>query len=364
MGLVRYILAITVLINHTGALYGLTFVDAYLAIKVFFIISGFYMALILSEKYVGPGRYRIFITNRLLRLFPTYWLTLALSVFMSLAFWILVRKGMLLAPWITRESTLNPVSLLAFIGVNLSIFGQDALFFSFVDPATGGLVFARDALYQALPAWFFLVIPQAWTLSLEMTFYLLAPFLVTRRSAVLLALVAACAALRLYLAARGFPLDPWKQRFFPAESGFFLLGILSYRIHARLRIRELPRRLGLGLWVGYLLLLIMYQFLPGVLVKEFFLYVLTVLGLPFLFLFTKRLAWDRDIGELSYPIYISHWSMILLIRYFIGLKHLPLVTLIVTTLFCLAVNRYFVEPIEHYRQRRVHLAATAAARRP
>lgn len=40
------------------------------------------MALILNEKYKGPGSYYLFITNRFLRLLPAYWVVLALTVLM------------------------------------------------------------------------------------------------------------------------------------------------------------------------------------------------------------------------------------------------------------------------------------------
>ena len=47
-------------------------IRGYVSVQVFYIISGFYMALILNTKYVGPGSYRVFIANRLLRIFPAY----------------------------------------------------------------------------------------------------------------------------------------------------------------------------------------------------------------------------------------------------------------------------------------------------
>jgi peptidoglycan/LPS O-acetylase OafA/YrhL len=48
------------------------------AVQVFFIISGFYMSLILKEKY--KTNTILFYTNRLFRPFPTYLLVLVLSV--------------------------------------------------------------------------------------------------------------------------------------------------------------------------------------------------------------------------------------------------------------------------------------------
>ena len=52
-----------------------------LAVQTFYIISGFYMALILNEKYVTqPHAYRLFLTNRVLRLFSLYCVVVGLTL--------------------------------------------------------------------------------------------------------------------------------------------------------------------------------------------------------------------------------------------------------------------------------------------
>lgn len=71
MGSLRFLLAIAVVIDHSGPIFGVESVGGSTAVQAFYIISGFYMSLILSEKYVGAnGGYSLFFTNRLLRLFP------------------------------------------------------------------------------------------------------------------------------------------------------------------------------------------------------------------------------------------------------------------------------------------------------
>ncbi len=62
-------LALRVALGHFGMPLGFPTSD--IAVQSFFVISGFYMALVLNEKY-GPGSYWLFISNRLLRLWPTY----------------------------------------------------------------------------------------------------------------------------------------------------------------------------------------------------------------------------------------------------------------------------------------------------
>jgi hypothetical protein len=49
-----------------------------LAVEAFFVISGFYMALVLTERY--DGHVGSFYRARALRIFPMYWALLALVV--------------------------------------------------------------------------------------------------------------------------------------------------------------------------------------------------------------------------------------------------------------------------------------------
>ncbi len=354
MGHIRTLLAITVVINHVAPLYGLVFTDAYMAIKIFFIISGFYMTLILTEKYNAPGSYWLFMSNRMLRLFPTYWLTLIVSALISLIFLGLFNTSLLLGPWLTKIHGVDGASAVLLATANLTIVGQDALFFTRIDPATGAISFALDAINRAMPSWIFLLIPQAWTLSLEIMFYMLAPFLVRKKAAVIAGVILASFAVRAIIGAEGLPFDPWKQRFFPAELGFFLLGALSYAVYAKIKTANVPERLGIGLTLSYLAFLLAYQFIPGDLVKEFFTYALTTLALPFVFNCTKKIKYDRMVGELSYPIYITHWTVITVTRSLFGTSHLTELSIVFSIAVSALINAFFASRIELYRQKRVY----------
>ncbi len=84
MGLLRLLLAISVVLAHLQFIFGYSLIGTRPAVQSFFIISGFYMSLILTEKYVGKkGSYFLFISNRFLRIFPIYWLTLILTITIS-----------------------------------------------------------------------------------------------------------------------------------------------------------------------------------------------------------------------------------------------------------------------------------------
>ena len=67
MGVLRFLLATAVATNHSGCVYGYCLFPGGVAVKIFFIISGFLMGLILNEKY-GAGRNWLFYSNRALRI--------------------------------------------------------------------------------------------------------------------------------------------------------------------------------------------------------------------------------------------------------------------------------------------------------
>ena len=81
MGLIRLLLALAVVVGHSWQIRGLSFVTPSFAVSIFFAISGFYMALVLNSKYdVSLRGSRLFWSNRLLRLFPTYWIVFLLTL--------------------------------------------------------------------------------------------------------------------------------------------------------------------------------------------------------------------------------------------------------------------------------------------
>ena len=81
-----------------------------------------------------------------------------------------------------------------------------------------------------IPIYSGLIIPQAWTLGLELSFYLIAPFILKRLNLIIILLIISILT-RIYLYYIGLGLqDPWSYRFFPTELAFFLFGSLSHQI--------------------------------------------------------------------------------------------------------------------------------------
>jgi peptidoglycan/LPS O-acetylase OafA/YrhL len=359
MGIIRLILAISVVVSHSSAIFGLKFVDADLAVKTFYIISGFYMSLILNEKYVNQKHaYRLFITNRFLRLFPIYWIILALTL---LFFAIIYRQPnesrlgtTCLQMYANYFHSLGVGSFCFLIFTNVFLFFQDVVMFLGLDPATGHLFFTTNYRTTSPELFRFLFVPQAWTIGIELLFYLIAPFIVRKNIKIVGGLIIVSVLLRAVLYRSGLNHDPWTYRFFPAEVAFFLIGSLSYAIYRKIRVRSLKSFFLNVLWVAVIMVSVSFSIVEFPF-KRYFYLLLVFISLPFIFHHTKKSKTDSYIGELSYPIYISHMfiASVLLLLNFPTTKWLGLVLAITTILFSIALNELVGKRIENFRQKRV-----------
>ena len=152
----------------------------------------------------------------------------------------------------------------------------------------------------------------------------------------------------------GFDYDPWTYRFFPTELIFFLLGTIGYHIYKAISKINLSQRL---LYTVYALVIFM-TFLYGYIdsdYKIFFYLVLFGASIPFVFLLSKYWKIDRYIGELSYPIYISHMFISMLLSYTkiptYGGRAFTMVVL--TLVLSVLLNELVAKRIEVIRQNRV-----------
>jgi peptidoglycan/LPS O-acetylase OafA/YrhL len=374
MGTLRFIFAFTVLISHGQPLFGLYFVGPVVAVQSFFIISGFYMSLVLNEKYEGAGSYKVFITNRFLRIFPPYWAICFLMFLACVIFYFVFNEGLMLGLYIDFLEQLRAIPFLYMVFSNLFIFGQDVLMFMKIDPA-GGLAFSSDFMKSSQadglpPTFLFLLVPQAWSLSTELFFYLMAPFLVRRGAVFLLPVIFLSLAVRFYLHGQGFTNDPWSYRFFPSELAFFLSGALSYKIYRGLKKSGLNQYISAPVFISMLLLTLLFQFLPqtglaGLIVKEWVYYVLLVLAIPVLFLLTNRNRVDNYLGELAYPVYISHLFVFFATTYKLHegeyAFELYLISIALTMALSVGLIHFLIKPLERIRQGRFKALAAARA---
>src|SRR5260221_2529749 len=224
MGAIRFTLALSVAVWHLpGAPFKL--LNAAVAVLAFFIISGFYMAMVLTEKYSTA---KPFYAGRFLRLYPAY---VAVATFMVL--WFILTNSP------TAFTTRLPVPLgeqavLAFL--NVAVVGQDLYEFSRNAFGSGEFLNAQ-----------WMLVGQAWSLSSEILFYCLAPFVVRSAARIMALLVLALATRWALIGWLGLSSPVWGYFFFPGTLCMFLLGSLAYHAHIAIRLRERT-------WLGYGLL--------------------------------------------------------------------------------------------------------------
>jgi peptidoglycan/LPS O-acetylase OafA/YrhL len=356
MGSLRFILAMSVVYGHAGDFLGFPFIPGDTAVQVFYAVSGFYMALVLNEKYRPPSSsYRLFISNRFLRLFPVYAAVLCLTLLLAVAVahfssdqLAFVKEWRLIAP-------LDWWSAAFLVGTQIVMWGQDL--YLFLTIKDGALAFLPNFTTDPQPLFRLLVIPQGWTLGLEFSFYLLAPFIVRRSLRVIALILAASLLLRLCLQFWfGYSGDPWSYRFFPSELAVFLLGALGYRIY---RTPSVPDRSALPLFllavaaVGAALLINRWHGIGRIASVSFLM--LACAAIPFLFRISKDNLLDRHLGELSYPIYICHVLVIWFLDFVVPLGSMTVrgmciiaATLVASSALYLWIDR----PVDRWRQRR------------
>ena len=354
MGLIRLLLAISVITAHSTPIFGLNLIQGQMAVEVFFMISGFYMALILTEKYNKKSDYKLFISNRLLKIFPTYWLILLFSIIFQIIYSYLHQNSSSIFAFFDPRYPLHPFTFITFAVSNLIILGQDILLFCGLNTANGTLFFTSNFRAFKPEIFNFFFISQAWTLSLEIMFYSIAPFLNKLKTNYLITMMSLSLGLRLFIYSKGLNHDPWNYRFFPTELIFFLAGILMYRFYLKIKNKDW-KLFSIYSSILYISFLISYQFLPHERTKQLVLFIFSFFFIPFIFNFFKNNKLDRAIGELSYPVYISHFLIIDITTHFFNLPkpYLGLSTTIISILVSILISKYILNPINKHRQSRL-----------
>ena len=357
MGILRTILAIAVLVFHSSKIFGLRMAGGQVAVQTFYMISGFYMALILNEKYTGQGNYRLFMRNRLWRIYPVYWILLAAALLVSLIGYYGFNSPCYLARYISYAGCLGPFAILYFVLENVILVGQDILLFLGID-AQCHVFLTRYPFSQPQTGFSYLLVPQAWSISLELMFYAIAPFIVRRRWVWQLALVVASLGLRIYWV-QGLHLSfaPWTYRFFPLELAFFVAGSLAYVCYRALADRDVSDKIGYALTALCVLGVIFYNDIgpdPGF--KKWLYYGLVWLSLPFIFRAFKQNRTDRWIGELSFALYISHHLVVMALRsLFLAhpqyMEYYGCATLLISLVIAILLNKWVVEPLNRRREK-------------
>jgi peptidoglycan/LPS O-acetylase OafA/YrhL len=199
MGVLRCLLAILVLISHTQFRLE-NFNVGVFAVVSFLIISGFVMRLLVTRHYGTPDKLPMFYLDRIGRIFPQYIVYLSITVVLVSHHWI--GYGFV-EQCDAYGAALNflalPLSFAQFIGLRCQY------------------------------------LPQAWSLGLELSFYLIVPFLIYFPR---VAIAAALLSLSIFIAslAQHLSFEAFAYRTLPGTLFIFVVGMsFASRVrHARL----------------------------------------------------------------------------------------------------------------------------------
>jgi peptidoglycan/LPS O-acetylase OafA/YrhL len=377
MGLLRILLILAIVIGHTYPVHGFRMCGGAIAVDVFFILSGFYTYLILNEKYIGANKsYKLYITNRMLRIYPTYYLIILMSIFTAHIYYKSTGRGFsLILPYINYWSSLDMSSVVIIILTNLTIVGQEILNYMSLDHSMGTFYLTPCFWKNGEPfLWSFILIPQAWAISLMMIFYLIAPLLKDLSIRKMILIILGSLVVRAVIYALDLCEDPWQRKFFPAELVFFIMGGVSYRILCI--VREKYKSMSVVNAICFLAVIIItlaYQYFPDLMIGYFSLrqwgyYLFITMLIPFVFMYTKDQKIDKILPEISFIVYLNHFLILhLVLNYFAFLcgmydlqiprrnleSWLAILVLCCSLLLAVIIFKYFQQPIEKIRRSRM-----------
>jgi peptidoglycan/LPS O-acetylase OafA/YrhL len=253
------------------------------AVMFFYMISGFLISYALEKKYTFmTGDTREFYAARFIRIFSIYW---------PLYFFLIAADI-----WDIRRVVFQ--GSLADILTGFFLLGADWRIAFASYPQAHWDMFATN-------------LQPCWTLAAELTFYLLAPWLL-KSTKIIIAVFLASLTFRLYMVYNYGYRPIWSYYFFPGTICFFLAGHLARLACNRFRVPSLAS-------LGFLAISV-YALLPQVYLRIPFdnlhLYVASgffAMALPGLFHLTKDWKPLNWLGELSYPLYLTHMTIMYLV---------------------------------------------------
>lgn len=331
-GVYRTFLAFVVMAHH---LLGIPFIGHY-AVHGFFILSGYLMTLIMCEKYGYSIRgVRLFAINRWLRLYPSYFVILVLTV-----------------------------CIVAFYGGGLTTAYRNSIFLphSFTGWTQNiSLIFLNIFPTNEVPR----LSPPTWSLTVELMYYAFIALGLSRskRSCLLWLIVSVVYMLATHVFELGYQ---YRYNIIFAGSLPFALGANIYHYRGRLCAllssvcKPLPI-IGLvvlfllnGLWAA----VTYYRngFDLAFYISYYSNYIINCLLIISLINFHPSILKtksDQKIGEFSYPMYLLHWqtgfisSMLLWGKPIHGLNYQGVMSFIFALVICLILSWVIVTLVEH-----------------
>lgn len=346
MGIVRLLLAISVVIGHSAPILGMRLLPPEFAVSCFFIISGFYIQMILGTKYDSARGTKIFYLNRFLRLYPTYLLIFSCA-WLWVAWHAWSHDVIPSQKWVSCYGSLGWVKGMLVMVSNVSLLGLDVLT-NLAWTLEEGWHWAPKAVAVAGGRWGgeLLTITPAWSISLEIWYYLMAPFLARLRGRWIVLLGASS----LLLNVTG-SLDRWVDagRFLPCQLWCFAAGMLLWR-HRVYFERLIPNNQARALLLAMFLLLAAIMDFDGGQGGLWVMMGLLCVLIPGAFDLTRTSRFDRFIGNLSYPVYLTHWPVCFVLRSLNGGSVIGWQVVLGTLLISMLIHQFLEAPVDAYRQ--------------
>jgi peptidoglycan/LPS O-acetylase OafA/YrhL len=375
MGILRLYMTLAIVSIHSNAkVFPWAVNNGLETLELFFLISGFYMGLI-ATKYKSAAEFYV---SRGLRILVPYYVILAFVIVLS------VLSGLVFGHWLSLDayaaysSTKNSLSgVIVTALTNLTVFFQDWIFFLKSEPGSA-LSFTAHYKQFGSPLYLYLLIQPAWSISIELMFYLLVPFLARLRSRWLVGIALVSLAARIYTyQVLGLVEDPFGFRFFPFELLLFVMGMLSFRVYERtlmnrkdtltvkttlqyVLVAAVMIALGFALQRGAILL----RHPVGRAYAPLVSYIFWLPVIPIAFHLTRNWKLDRFLGEITYSIYLSHFVIIqfvdtVFVRLGIPSRYLGVTSALLATGLAILLYTRLFEPFE---RKRGELARAWAAR--
>ena len=303
MGLIRLFLAVVVAADHWRVIVlsemGILLEDnwkagfnAGYAVMFFYVISGFLITYTLQRNYkIEPAGLVDFYRNRFIRIFSLYW------------------------PLVLLTFAMFPFAWDRFVAA------------SFADQLTGVFLIGMDwrLAFASYPQPHLeasiSTLHQAWTLGAELTFYLFAPFLMRSWRIGATLLVASFGLRAYFVIENGTDVQNcWTYQFIGTTLGFFMLGHLAAMFGRHLANPVF----GLGLLIGSVATMGWMGSYDSFDTLRFWVStIMFTLALPGVFAATKSIPWMNLAGDLSYPLYLVHTGVLVVVGPWLVTHALP-----------------------------------------
>ena len=304
MGSLRIFFAMSVLLGHIQINY---LISPIYAVQGFYIISGFYMSLILNEKYISSDNNLLFYKKRFMRLLPTYWLIAAFSIIIAVLFYYKGESNILFFDFHNFPDNAGLTTWIYIFITNIIVWGQDLALFMGISPETGNIFLSTSSFAEDYPMLRYMAIPVAWSVSSEFTFYLIAPYILRNRRKLVFSLFLLSAISNILTNFWGLNDSNWRFRFFPSILMYFLSGYYAYKLYSKISTHKPPTKYKYACIISSIsaLTIILHLNIPYAIHSISLLCICTT-TIPYLFYSFKKDTNDRAFGEMSYPLYLIH----------------------------------------------------------